>query len=69
MNLYFLLLQLLKDHFIPDENVCIGTGISKNPLAGEDLLELAADAVLDGISLVAIDIKTDEVAAVLINKL
>lgn len=65
----YLLFQLLTDHFFPDENVCIGTEVDKNPLAGEEQLELIADAALDGLSLVAVANDTDEVVSVLINKL
>ncbi|XP_026732167.1 uncharacterized protein LOC113496960 [Trichoplusia ni] len=61
--------KLLTDHFFTDENVCIGTEVDKNPLAGEEQLELIADAALDGLSLVAVENETDEVVSVLINKL
>lgn len=49
--------------------MCTSTGVNKDPLAVEELLELAAEVALDGLSLVAVEIDTDDVVAVLINKL
>ncbi|CAH0584160.1 unnamed protein product [Chrysodeixis includens] len=61
--------KVLTDHFFLDENVCIGTEVDKNPEAGEEQLELIADAALDGLSLVAVEVETGEVVSVLFNKL
>ncbi|KAJ8716220.1 hypothetical protein PYW08_013505 [Mythimna loreyi] len=52
-----------------DETVCIGTGVDKDPLAAEEMLELCADAALDGLSLVAVATDTEEVAATVFCKL
>lgn len=49
--------------------MCIGTEVNKNPVAAEELLELCADAALDGVSLVAVATNSGEVAAVTFNKL
>ncbi|KAJ8713383.1 hypothetical protein PYW07_013753 [Mythimna separata] len=62
-------LKLMMEHFFQDEPVCNGTEVNKNPLAGEELLELCADAALDGLSLVAIDDSSGEVVSVVFNKL
>ncbi|KAJ8716219.1 hypothetical protein PYW08_013504 [Mythimna loreyi] len=62
-------LKLMKEHFFQDEPVCNGTEVNKNPLAIEELLELCADAALDGLSLVAIDVKSGEVVSAIFNKL
>ncbi|KAJ8713384.1 hypothetical protein PYW07_013754 [Mythimna separata] len=62
-------MMLIKEHFFQDEPVCNGTELNKNPLAAKELLELCADAALDGLSLVAVAVKTGEVVAVLFNKL
>lgn len=47
----------------------IGTEVNKNPAAAEELLELCADAALDGVSLVAVTTDTREVVAASFNKL
>lgn len=40
-----------------------------NPIAAEELLELSADAALDGVSVVAVEISTGEVVSACFNKL
>ncbi|KAJ8716225.1 hypothetical protein PYW08_013510 [Mythimna loreyi] len=62
-------LKVIREAFCQDESVCIGTEVNKNPVAAEELLELCADAALDGVSLVAVAIDTGEVAAAAFNKL
>nr|XP_049706934.1 uncharacterized protein LOC110370210 [Helicoverpa armigera] len=62
-------LKLMDEHFFKDEPVCIGTEMNINPLAREDMLELCADAALDGMSLVAISNENEEVVSALFNKL
>ncbi|CAG4950534.1 unnamed protein product [Colias eurytheme] len=62
-------LNVITESFCQDEYVSIGCGINKNPKAAEELLELCADAALDGVSLVAVDTDTDQVVAVAFNKI
>lgn len=62
-------LKVIREAFCQDESVCIGTEVNKNPVAIEELLELCADAALDGASLVAVASDTGEVAAASFNKL
>lgn len=61
--------KVMEDHFFQDEPVCNGTEVNKNPLAGQELLELCADAALDGLSLVAVSVESGEVVSVVFNKL
>lgn len=68
-SLQCFIFQVIRDAFFPDETVCIGTEVNKNPAAGEELLELCADAALDGVSLVAVEIRTVEVVSACFNKL
>ncbi|KAH9641708.1 hypothetical protein HF086_005154 [Spodoptera exigua] len=44
------LLKVITDSFCQDESVSIGTEVNKNPVAAEELLELCADAALDGVA-------------------
>lgn len=62
-------LDVIRKGFCEDESVCIGSEVNLNPPAIEELLELCAYAALDGVSLAAIDVKTNEVAAVAFNKI
>ncbi|KAF9811258.1 hypothetical protein SFRURICE_002627 [Spodoptera frugiperda] len=62
-------LKVMRDDFFQDENVCTGVGLGKDPVAIEEMIELSADAALDGLSLVAVEIASGEVVAVAFNKL
>ncbi|CAH0398677.1 unnamed protein product [Chilo suppressalis] len=62
-------LQVIRESFCQDEAVCIGAGVNKNPLAAEELLELCADAALDGASLVAVVVDSGDVVAASFNKI
>ncbi|CAH0584159.1 unnamed protein product [Chrysodeixis includens] len=62
-------LRVIREAFCQDESVCIGTGVNKNPVATEELLELCADAALDGVSLVAVATSSGDVVAASFNKL
>ncbi|CAH0694236.1 unnamed protein product [Spodoptera exigua] len=62
-------LRVITDSFCQDESVSIGTEVNKNPVAAEELLELCADAALDGVSLVAVAVDSGEVVSVAFNKL
>lgn len=65
----FYLWQVVREDFFQDEAVSIGAGIDKDPEAGEELIELCVDAVLDGLSLVAVEIASGKVVSVVFNKL
>ncbi|OWR45161.1 hypothetical protein KGM_207269 [Danaus plexippus plexippus] len=62
-------LEVIRTAFCQDEYVSIGSEVNKNPKAAEELLELCADAALDGVSLVGVNVETGEVAAVAFNKI
>ncbi|KAJ8716221.1 hypothetical protein PYW08_013506 [Mythimna loreyi] len=62
-------LQVMREGFIPNAATCIALEVDKDPLAVEELLELCADAALDGLSLVAVTTETEEVAATVFSKL
>ncbi|XP_034831087.1 uncharacterized protein [Maniola hyperantus] len=62
-------LGVIRDAFCQDEYVSIGAEVNKNPKAAEELLELCADAALDGVSLVAVEVSTGEVVSVSFNKI
>ncbi|KAJ8716224.1 hypothetical protein PYW08_013509 [Mythimna loreyi] len=62
-------LQVLREGFFPNEAACVGLEVDKDPLAAEEMLELCADAALDGLSLVAVNTDTGEVVATVFCKL
>ncbi|CAH2091290.1 unnamed protein product [Euphydryas editha] len=62
-------LRVIKEELWQNEAVSIATEVNKNPKAAEELLELCADAALDGVSLVAVVVKTGEVVAAIFNKI
>lgn len=62
-------LRVIKEAFCQDEAAAVGSEVNKNPVAAEELMELCADAALDGASLVAVDVNTKEVAAAVFNKI
>lgn len=64
-----ILFQVTREGCIPYEVACIGTGVNKDPLAVEEMLELCADTTLDGLSLVAVTTDTEEVVASVFCKL
>ncbi|KAJ8713386.1 hypothetical protein PYW07_013756 [Mythimna separata] len=55
--------MVLREAFFPDEVTCIGYEVDKDPQSIEELLELCANAALDGLSLVAVATDTGEVVA------
>ena len=61
--------QVISEAFCQDEAVSIGSEVNKNPKAIEELLELCADAALDGVSVVAVAVDTGEVVSVAFNKI
>ncbi|CAH2091294.1 unnamed protein product [Euphydryas editha] len=62
-------LRVITEGLWQNEAVSIATEVDKNPKAAEELLELCADAALDGVSLVAVVVKTGEVVAALFSKI
>ncbi|CAH1638787.1 unnamed protein product [Spodoptera littoralis] len=61
--------KIIREDFFQDEDVSVGAGINEDPEAAEELLELCADAMLDGLSLVAVEIASGKVVSVVFNKL
>ncbi|KAI8426511.1 hypothetical protein MSG28_005322 [Choristoneura fumiferana] len=57
-------LRVIREAFCQDEAVSIGSEVNKDPAAIEELLELCADAALDGVSLVAVAVDSGDVVAV-----
>ncbi|XP_063382079.1 uncharacterized protein LOC134668560 isoform X2 [Cydia fagiglandana] len=53
-------LKVIQEAFCQDEAVSIGAEVNMDPAAQEELLELCADAALDGVSLVAIEVSNGE---------
>ncbi|XP_063363461.1 uncharacterized protein LOC134652222 isoform X2 [Cydia amplana] len=53
-------LKVIQEAFCQDEAVSIGAEVNKDPAAQEELLELCADAALDGVSLVAIEVSSGQ---------
>lgn len=62
-------LKVLEQGFYPYECVSICTEVAKNPKAVAELNELSKECIKDGISIVAIDSKTNQIIGVSINKI
>lgn len=62
-------LNVIRKSFFLYESVCIGVELNSEPGASEELEELCLNAAKDGVSVVAIDITTNEVVGVAFNKL
>ncbi|XP_044581312.1 uncharacterized protein LOC123262892 [Cotesia glomerata] len=62
-------LNVIRESFFPEENVCIGCDIQSEPGASEELEQLCMHTAKDGVSVVAIDVNTMEVVGVAFNKL
>lgn len=60
--------MLYRSYFL-NESGCIGTEVPQSDQGKEDLLALSVDALLDGVSIVARDVKTSEIVGISINKL
>ncbi|KAI8426512.1 hypothetical protein MSG28_005322 [Choristoneura fumiferana] len=61
-------LRVIREAFCQDEAVSIGSEVNKDPAAIEELLELCADAALDGVSLVAVAVDSGDVVAVFVEE-
>ncbi|XP_033327514.1 arylalkylamine N-acetyltransferase 1 isoform X2 [Megalopta genalis] len=62
-------LEVIRKSFFIYENVCKGVALMSEPGAAEELEELCLDAAKDGVSVVAIDVKSREVIGVAFNKI
>lgn len=62
-------LDVIRKSFFLYESVSIGVELSSEPGASEELEELCLNAAKDGVSVVAIDITTNEVVGVAFNKI
>lgn len=62
-------LAVMRKAFFTDENVSVAVNLISEPGAPEELEELCLDAIKDGVSVVAIDIRTREVVGAALNKL
>ncbi|XP_011869728.1 PREDICTED: uncharacterized protein LOC105563058 isoform X2 [Vollenhovia emeryi] len=62
-------LNVLRKSFFPGESVCVALELTSEPGAPEELEELCLYAAKDGVSVVAIDITTNEVIGVAFNKI
>ncbi|XP_024881101.1 uncharacterized protein LOC112460579 isoform X1 [Temnothorax curvispinosus] len=62
-------LDVIKKSFFLYESVSIGVELNSEPGASEELKELCLYAAKDGVSVVAIDITTNEVVGVAFNKI
>lgn len=62
-------LNVIRKSFFLYESVCIGVELTSEPGASEELEELCLYAAKDGVSVVAIDINTNEVVGVAFNKI
>ncbi|CAD6244912.1 GSCOCG00013528001-RA-CDS [Cotesia congregata] len=62
-------LNVIRESFFPEESVCLGCDIQSEPGASEELEQLCMYTAKDGVSVVAIDVKTMEVVGVAFNKL
>ncbi|KAL2726713.1 uncharacterized protein V1478_006991 [Vespula squamosa] len=62
-------LDVIRKSFFIGENVCKGVELITEPGAADELIELCLNAAKDGVSVVAIDVKTGEVVGALFNKI
>ncbi|KAF5294160.1 hypothetical protein FQR65_LT10871 [Abscondita terminalis] len=62
-------LEVMRKSFFVDEKACIAVKLQRDPDAAKELEALCVRAASDGISLIAIDKKTKQVAGVCFNKL
>lgn len=62
-------MNVMKNAFFKDENVCIGVELEKEPGGADELIELCSRAARDGVSIVAIEKKTRKIAAASFNKI
>lgn len=62
-------LDVIRKSFFLYESVCIGVNLTSEPGASEELEELCLNAAKDGVSVVAIDVHSNEVVGVCFNKI
>ncbi|RLU16596.1 hypothetical protein DMN91_010664 [Ooceraea biroi] len=62
-------LNVMRKSFFLYEPVCMGVDLMSESGASEELIKLSLNAAKDGVSVVAIDVTTNEVVGVLFNKI
>lgn len=62
-------LNVMRDVFFLEENICKALELEKQPEAIKELEELCKNTANDGLSLIAVDKKTGKVVAASFNKL
>ncbi|XP_020289579.1 uncharacterized protein LOC109857557 isoform X2 [Pseudomyrmex gracilis] len=62
-------LDVIRKGFFPYESVCTAVELNSEPGASEELEKLCLGAARDGVSVVAVDIVTNEVVGVAFNKI
>ncbi|XP_012235353.1 arylalkylamine N-acetyltransferase-like 2 isoform X2 [Linepithema humile] len=62
-------LDVIRKGFFPHESICTGVNLTSEPGASEELEELCLNATRDGVSVVAIDVHSNEVVGVCFNKI
>lgn len=62
-------LEVLRKCFFIYESICTAVNLTSEPGASEELEELCLNAAKDGISVVAIDVHSNEVVGVCFNKM
>lgn len=62
-------LEVMRKSFFVYESVSVGVEVNTEPGASKELEELCLNAAKDGISVVAIDVSTNEVVGVAFNKI
>lgn len=69
MYTMFSLSKVLFRSFFEHESACIGNEIPQSEQGKTDLLALSVDALRDGVSIVAREVKTNEIVGIAINKI
>ncbi|KAM7249263.1 hypothetical protein ACFE04_019428 [Oxalis oulophora] len=62
-------LNVLTEAFYPCESVCKAIKLSENAKAVDEINELVKEVIKDGVSVMAVDTKTNDIVGVSINKL
>ncbi|XP_076384146.1 uncharacterized protein LOC143262071 [Megalopta genalis] len=62
-------LQVIRKSFFPNESICKAVNLISAPCSVRALEELCVEIAKDGVSIVAVDVKTGEVVGVVLNKI
>ncbi|XP_076384135.1 uncharacterized protein LOC143261998 [Megalopta genalis] len=62
-------LQVIRKSFFPNESICKAVNLISAPCSVRALEELCVEIAKDGVSIVAVDVKTEEVVGVVLNKI